>query len=40
MDYENFTTLRVDVAAGIARVTFDNGPINLMDLPMIMDLDR
>ncbi len=40
MDYQNFTTLRVDVVAGIARVTFDNGPINLMDMPMVMDLDR
>ena len=40
MEYTNFTTLRVDVAAGIARVTFDNGPINLMDMPMLGDLAR
>lgn len=40
MDYTNFTTLSVAVAAGVARVTFDNGPINLMDMPMLGDLER
>lgn len=40
MDYQNFTTLRVDIAAGVARVTFDHGPINLMDMAMLADLDR
>jgi enoyl-CoA hydratase/carnithine racemase len=40
VDYQSFTTLRVGVTAGIARVTIDNGPINLMDMAMIPDLDR
>ncbi|MES2263525.1 MAG: enoyl-CoA hydratase/isomerase family protein [Pseudomonadota bacterium] len=40
MEYQDFTTLRVDVAAGVARVTFDNGPINLMDMAMLGDLAR
>ena len=39
MNYPEFTTLRVDVAAGVARVTFDHGPINLMDGAMLADLD-
>ncbi len=40
MDYQDFTTLRVGVVAGVARVTFDHGPINLMDMAMLADLDR
>lgn len=40
MKYPEFTTLRVDVAAGVARVTFDHGSINLMDGAMLADLDR
>ncbi|MFM0165785.1 enoyl-CoA hydratase/isomerase family protein [Paraburkholderia sediminicola] len=40
MDYQDFTTLRVAVVAGVARVTFDHGPINLMDMAMLADLDR
>lgn len=40
MDYANYATLSVAVANGIARVTLDNGPINLLDLPMLIDLDR
>ena len=40
MDYANFSTLRVDVAGGIATVTIDHGEINLMDLAMVGDLDR
>ncbi len=40
MNYPEFTTLRVDAAAGVARVTFDHGPINLMDGAMLADLDR
>jgi enoyl-CoA hydratase/carnithine racemase len=40
MDYQDFTTLRMNVAAGVARVTFDHGPINLMDMAMLADLDR
>lgn len=40
MEYANFSTLRVDVAGGIATVTIDHGEINLMDLAMVGDLDR
>ncbi|SAL79845.1 short chain enoyl-CoA hydratase [Caballeronia choica] len=40
MNYPEFTTLRVDVAAGVARLTIDHGPINLMDGAMLADLDR
>ncbi|MES2260740.1 MAG: enoyl-CoA hydratase/isomerase family protein [Pseudomonadota bacterium] len=40
MDYNNFTALRVDIAAGVARVTIDHGPINLMDMTLLGDLDR
>ncbi|MES2148405.1 MAG: enoyl-CoA hydratase/isomerase family protein [Pseudomonadota bacterium] len=40
MEYNHFTTLSVDVTASVARVTFDNGPINLMDMPMLGDLAR
>ena len=40
MEYQDFTTLRVAVVAGVARVTLDHGPINLMDMAMLADLDR
>ncbi len=40
MEYADFSTLRVDVAGGIATVTIDHGEINLMDLAMVGDLDR
>ena len=37
MAYE-FETLRVEVSGGIARVTIDNPPINLMDQALYVDL--
>lgn len=40
MDYENFTTLSVTIEQGVAVITFDNGEINLFDLPLISDLER
>lgn len=40
MDYTNFNTLSVNLAAGVARVTIDHGEINLMDMAMLADLDR
>ncbi len=40
MDCDGFRTLRVDVDEGIARVTLDHPPINLLDAAMIGDLDR
>ncbi len=40
MAYDNYQTLRISVERGIARATIDHPPINLLDLPMIIDLDR
>jgi enoyl-CoA hydratase/carnithine racemase len=39
MAYEH-ETLRVEVADGVARVTIDHPPINLFDLPLMLDLAR
>jgi enoyl-CoA hydratase/carnithine racemase len=38
--YEGYETLTVKAADGIAWVTLDHPPINLLDLAMIRDLDR
>jgi enoyl-CoA hydratase/carnithine racemase len=38
MNYADYKTLRIDLAGGIARVTLDNGPINLLDKPMYKEL--
>jgi enoyl-CoA hydratase/carnithine racemase len=40
MAYEDYTALRVEVAGGIARATIDHPPINLLDLVLILELDR
>ena len=40
MAYDEYTVLQVDVADGIARATIDNPPINLLDLTLMLDLDR
>jgi enoyl-CoA hydratase/carnithine racemase len=40
MDYSDYKTLRVDLAQGIARVTLDNGAINLLDKPLFKELLR
>lgn len=40
MSYEGFATLKVTVDRGVARVTINHPPINLLDLNMIQDLDR
>jgi enoyl-CoA hydratase/carnithine racemase len=40
MAYEDYTALRVEVAGGIARATVDHPPINLLDLVLILELDR
>ena len=40
MDYNDYKTLRVGLANGIARVTLDNGAINLLDKPMFKELLR
>ena len=40
MAYEGYATLAVTVEGGVAWVTIDHPPINLLDLAMIQDLDR
>lgn len=40
MAYEGFATMSVQVDGGVAVVTIDHPPINLLDLAMIQDLDR
>lgn len=40
MAYEGYSCLRVRVDRGVAFVTIDHPPINLMDLPMLQDLHR
>lgn len=39
MDYNNFTTLNVNIADAIAWVTFDYPPVNIQGLPMLADLN-
>jgi enoyl-CoA hydratase/carnithine racemase len=38
--YEGYRCLGGVVEHGVAFVTLDHGPINLLDTPMIRDLDR
>ena len=40
MAYDGYETLRVSIADGIARITIDHPPINLFDLPLMLELDR
>jgi len=40
MAYDDYVALRVHVDQGVARVTMDHPPINLLDLTLILDLDR
>lgn len=40
MAYDDYTALRIEVADGIARATIDHPPINLLDLTLILELDR
>ena len=40
MAYENYETLMIAVAGGIVRATIDHPPINLLDLALILELDR
>src|SRR3954453_9981256 len=35
-----YDLLRVSVEAGVARVTIDHPPINLFDLPLMLELSR
>ena len=40
MSYDGYATMSVTVDDGVAWVTIDHPPINLLDLAMIQDLDR
>jgi enoyl-CoA hydratase/carnithine racemase len=40
MAYDDFTAVRITVAAGVATLTIDHPPINLLDLTLIGELDR
>jgi enoyl-CoA hydratase/carnithine racemase len=40
MRYENFKTLKVATDKGVAFATIDHGELNLLDMDMVMDLDR
>jgi enoyl-CoA hydratase/carnithine racemase len=40
MQTDGYETLHVHVEDGIARATIDHPPINLFDLPLILDMDR
>ncbi len=40
MAYDNYQALRIESGGGIARATIDHPPINLLDLELIIELDR
>ena len=40
MAYDAYEALRITVGGGIARATIDHAPINLLDLALIIELDR
>jgi enoyl-CoA hydratase/carnithine racemase len=40
MAYVDYQALRIRVAEGVARATMDHPPINLLDLTLILELDR
>lgn len=40
MAYDDYALLRIDVADGVCRATIDNPPMNLADLPLILEADR
>lgn len=40
MAYDDYKALRIAAERGVAFVTIDNGPINLLDMTLIGDLDR
>ena len=40
MAYEDYESLRIELASGVATATIDHPPINLLDLPLIVELDR
>jgi enoyl-CoA hydratase/carnithine racemase len=40
MVYEGYQLIRVAAANGICRATIDNPPINLLDVPLLSEIDR
>lgn len=40
MAYEGYTTFKVEIKDGVARVTFDFPPVNVQGKPMLDDLNR
>lgn len=40
MPYDDMELLHVSVADGVCRATIDNPPINLLDVPLMLELDR
>ncbi len=40
MAYDGYQALRIESSGGIARATIDHPPINLLDLELILELDR
>ncbi len=40
LEYKNYKKLKIQIDRGVAFVTFDNPPINLMDLPLLAEMGR
>ncbi|SPM33198.1 Enoyl-CoA hydratase/carnithine racemase [Mycobacterium rhizamassiliense] len=40
MVYEDYQLIRVEAHGGICRATIDNPPINLLDVPLLTEIDR
>lgn len=40
MNHDTYSCLRIDRADGVATVTIDHAPINLLDLDLLLELDR
>jgi enoyl-CoA hydratase/carnithine racemase len=40
MAYDDFETMRVTSTVGVVRAVIDHPPVNLLDLPLMLELDR
>src|SRR5215467_9685916 len=40
MAYDDFGVMKVTAAGGVVRAVIDHPPINLLDLPLMLELDR
>src|SRR4051812_2637052 len=40
MAYDDFDTMRISSSGGVVRAVIDHPPINLLDLPLMLELDR